>query len=54
VAWLSQILHGEGPDGCRSIIRKAVSALDPGGWILVHEFILDNTKDGPLSRRSSP
>ncbi|MBP8646417.1 MAG: hypothetical protein KBH99_09885 [Syntrophobacteraceae bacterium] len=48
VAWLSQILHGEGPGGCRSIIRKAVSALDPGGWILVHEFILDNTKDGPL------
>ncbi|MEE8431750.1 MAG: SAM-dependent methyltransferase, partial [Candidatus Desulfatibia sp.] len=24
------------------------SVLDPGGMILIHEFILDNTMDGPL------
>jgi SAM-dependent methyltransferase len=48
VAWLSHILHGEGPDGCAAIIRKTVAALDPGGLILVQEFILDDTKDGPL------
>ncbi len=47
VAWLSQILHGEGPEGCRSILRKAVAALEPGGLILVHEFILGNTRDRP-------
>ena len=48
VAWLSQILHGEGPEDCRKIIRKTVSALKPGSLILIHEFILDNTMDGPL------
>jgi len=48
VAWLSQILHAEGPRDCQKIIEKAVSVLQPGGMIIVHEFILDNTMDGPL------
>jgi hypothetical protein len=47
-AWLSHILHGEGPDECRMIIRKAVATLEPGGIIIVHEFILNNSMDGPL------
>lgn len=48
VAWLSHILHGEGPDGCATILRKGVEALEPGGMLYVQEFILDNAKDGPL------
>jgi hypothetical protein len=48
VAWLSQILHGEGPEACRLIIERAVSALQPGGLIVVHEFLLQDTLDGPL------
>lgn len=48
VAWLSHILHGEGPEECRIIIDKAVSALQPGGMIVVHEFILDDRSGGPL------
>jgi len=48
VAWLSQILHAEGPRDCQKIIEKAVSVLQPGGMIIVHEFILDDTMDGPL------
>ncbi len=48
VAWLSQVLHGEGPDGCRTLIDKAVSVLRPGGLIVVHEFILDDDSKGPL------
>ena len=47
-AWLSHILHGEGPEDCRRIIQKAVSALSPGGMILIHEFILNNEMSGPL------
>ena len=46
--WLSHILHGEGPEECRGIVRKAAAALVPGGVFLVHEFILDDAKDGPL------
>jgi SAM-dependent methyltransferase len=48
VAWLSHILHAESPEGCATIIRKAVKALEPGGVILVQEFILDDSMDGPL------
>lgn len=48
VAWLSHILHGEGPADCQNIIDKAVFALEPGGLILVHEFILNDTRDGPI------
>ncbi len=46
--WLSHILHGEGPDDCRMIIKKAVGALKPGGVIVIHDFILNNSMDGPL------
>ncbi len=48
VAWLSHILHGEGPEACQMIIDKAVSALEPGGMVFIHEFILNNSEDGPL------
>ena len=47
-AWLSHILHGEGPADCRKIIGNAVSALDQGGMILIHEFILNRNMNGPL------
>jgi predicted O-methyltransferase YrrM len=48
VAWLSHILHGEGPEECKRIVRKAVSALEPKGLIMVHDFILNNSMDGPV------
>ena len=48
VCWLSQILHAEGPQTCQAIVEKAVSSLEPGGLILVHEFLLDNDMAGPL------
>lgn len=47
-AWLSHILHAEGPEDCVKIIRKAVSALAPGGMVMIHEFILNDTMDGPV------
>ncbi len=48
VAWLSHILHGEGPEDCRRIIQKAVDVLAPDGMIIIHDFILNNSMDGPL------
>jgi predicted O-methyltransferase YrrM len=47
VAWLSHILHGEGPETCREVLGRAVKALEPGGMILVHEFILDDDRTSP-------
>ena len=47
-AWMSHILHGEGSETCRKIIKKTVGALNPGGLLVVHDFILNNTMDSPL------
>lgn len=47
VAWLSHILHSNSPEDCQECIAKTVAALDPGGLLLIHDFILDDTKDGP-------
>ena len=46
--WLSHILHSDDPDTCLALLRKAVGVVKPGGMILIHDFILDNTKDGPV------
>jgi len=48
VAWLSHVLHGEGPDDCSKLLAKAFAALEPGGQLLVQEFILDETRAAPL------
>ena len=48
VAWLSHVLHGEGADDCQRIIQKVVSVLEPGGLILIQDFILEDTLDHPL------
>jgi predicted O-methyltransferase YrrM len=48
VAWLSQILHSYGPQVCEKILAKTVSVLERGGLIMIHEFFLDETMDGPL------
>lgn len=47
VAWLSHILHSNGPEECREMIRKVLAVMEPGGLVLVHDFILDNNKDAP-------
>ena len=47
IAWLSHILHGEGPDTCRGIVARAVAALEPGGLIMIHDFILEEDGASP-------
>ncbi len=46
--WLSHILHGEDPATCQEMIRKAVGTLTGKGRIFIHEFILEDSADGPL------
>jgi len=48
VAWLSHILHSEGEDACQRLIDKVVPALEPGGKIIIHEFILNDDESSPL------
>lgn len=47
-AWLSHVLHGEGPENCRKMLFHAAEALEPGGLLLIHEFILEDSMDAPL------
>lgn len=47
VAWLSHVLHGEGPSGAAALLGKAAAALEPGGLLLVQEFVLDDDRLGP-------
>jgi SAM-dependent methyltransferase len=46
--WMSHILHAEGPEVCRKLIQSAVRALDRGGLLIIHDFILTDTMDGPV------
>jgi len=48
VAWLSHVLHGEGTAECANMLRKTVDVLEPGGLLLVQEFILNDSRDSPL------
>ncbi len=48
VVWLSQILHAESHEDCRRLVGKAAAALEPGGVMFIHEFILEDNMDGPL------
>lgn len=48
VVLMSHILHGEGYDACQRMIRKAWQATEEGGMIIIHEFILDDTRTQPL------
>jgi SAM-dependent methyltransferase len=46
--WLSHILHSDDPDTCRALLRKAAGVIKPGGMILIHDFILNDSMDGPV------
>ncbi|MGD8562289.1 MAG: methyltransferase [Desulfarculaceae bacterium] len=41
VIWLSQVLHGEGPQPSQRLLSKAAEALAPGGALWVLEFVVD-------------
>ena len=47
VAWLSHILHSNTVEECYHIVEKSAKLLTKGGLVLIHDFILDDTKDGP-------
>lgn len=47
-AWLSQILHSNSQADCQRLIQKTVASLNPGGLIMIHEFMLEDSLDSPL------
>lgn len=47
VAWMSHILHSNSYEQCVAFIKKVTAALEVGGMLMIHDFILNNDKDGP-------
>ncbi len=46
--WISQVFHSQNEEGCQLLIDKAWKALNPGGRLIIHEFLLDDAKTSPL------
>ncbi len=47
VTWLSHILHSNAPEECQRLINKTASVMEPGGLMMIHDFLLNDTMDGP-------
>jgi hypothetical protein len=48
VATVGHILHSEGRDRSRRLLKKTWSALAPGGTIAIQEFVPNDERTGPL------
>jgi 3-hydroxy-5-methyl-1-naphthoate 3-O-methyltransferase len=48
IATLGHILHSEGEERSRRLLRKTYDALAPGGAIAIAEILVDNDRKGPL------
>jgi ubiquinone/menaquinone biosynthesis C-methylase UbiE len=49
VATLGHILHSEGSERSRALIKKTFAALAPGGTIAIAEFLVNADRTGPLN-----
>jgi SAM-dependent methyltransferase len=47
VATIGHILHSEGPERSRQLLRKTFRALAPGGTIAISEFVPNEDRTGP-------
>lgn len=49
VATIGHILHSEGADRSRQLLRKTFAALAPGGTVAISEFMPNEERTGPLT-----
>lgn len=47
LVFLSAIIHSNAPQANRALLRKGVAALNPGGQLVVQDFIVDEDRTGP-------
>lgn len=48
IATLGHILHSEGRDKSRRLLKRTFDALSPGGTIAIAEFMVNDDRSGPL------
>jgi O-methyltransferase involved in polyketide biosynthesis len=49
LATIGHILHSEGRDRSRRLLKKVFDALAPGGTVAIQEFVPDEDRSGPPS-----
>jgi 2-polyprenyl-3-methyl-5-hydroxy-6-metoxy-1,4-benzoquinol methylase len=49
IATIGHILHSEGPERSKQLLRKTFAALAPGGTVVISEFMQNNDRNGPLA-----
>lgn len=49
IATLGHILHSEGPERSRALLKKTFHALLPGGTIAIAEFLVNEDRTGPVN-----
>lgn len=47
VVYVSNIIHSFGPEANQALIRKCYAALDPGGMLVIKDFLVDAGRTGP-------
>jgi SAM-dependent methyltransferase len=49
LVFISAIVHSFPPDENRRLMKKSAAALNPGGQVVVQEFLMNDDRTGPLS-----
>jgi SAM-dependent methyltransferase len=47
LVFVSQVVHGEPPEGIRVLFARLFDLTAPGGWLVVHERIVDDGRTAP-------
>lgn len=47
VVWISQIIHGDTPAEAAKLVVDAGKLCNPGGLLIIQDFVLDNDRRGP-------
>jgi ubiquinone/menaquinone biosynthesis C-methylase UbiE len=47
IAVFGHILHSEGEERSRRLLKKTYEALNPGGWVAIAEFLINQDRSGP-------
>ena len=49
LVFMSAVIHSNAADDNRILFRKAAAALNPGGQIVVQDFLMNEERDGPVT-----
>jgi SAM-dependent methyltransferase len=47
LVWVSNIVHGRGPDANRRLVRRLRDVLEPGGDLVIHDIVMDEDRVRP-------